>query len=183
MGESELTWRRLLAVRSAELYAVTDIDRVRRVGGIFWICGALLAAVILPFAPPDESSLGGAGWIVAGAIVLVAAACGLAMFRGAVIFRPGWKVILAAGYAGIVTTTILNWLAGPDAPYSELLLIGAIRLSRPGAPWARWRYEQDSRRMLRALRRERRLRRPLIRAKIAVQDLMAGRIDYFCLSV
>ena len=134
MGESELTWRRLLAVRSAELYAVTDIDRVRRVGGIFWIWGALLAAVILPFAPPDQSTLGSAGWIVAGAIVLAAAAYGLAMYRGAAIFRPGWKVILAAGYAGLVTTTVLNWLAGTDAPYSELLLIGAIYVAASFPP-------------------------------------------------
>lgn len=126
MGESELTWRRLFAVSSAELYAATDADRVRRVGGVFWVCGALIAALILPFAPPDESSLGAAGWFVAGVIIIGAAGCGLAMLRGAVIFRPGWPVMLAAGYVGVITTTVLNWLAGPDAPYSELLLIGAI---------------------------------------------------------
>ncbi|MGB3675595.1 MAG: hypothetical protein WA988_14260, partial [Candidatus Nanopelagicales bacterium] len=56
-----------------------------------------------------------------------------------------------------------------------LLLIGAIRLSRPGAPWARWRYTTRPKRMQRALNRERRLRRPLIRAKIYVQDLIAGK--------
>ena len=55
-----------------------------------------------------------------------------------------------------------------------LLLVGAIRLSRPGAPWARWRYTKKPRRMERAIRRERRLRRPMIRAKIYVQDLIAG---------
>jgi len=55
-----------------------------------------------------------------------------------------------------------------------LLWVGAIRLSRPGAPWARWRYGKRPRRMARALERERRLRRPVIRAKIFVQDLVAG---------
>ncbi|MDF0531253.1 hypothetical protein P0W64_17200 [Tsukamurella sp. 8F] len=56
-----------------------------------------------------------------------------------------------------------------------LLIFGALRLARPGSPWARWRY--GDRKMARALRRERRLRRPLIRAKIYVQDLTAGRPD------
>ena len=56
-----------------------------------------------------------------------------------------------------------------------ILLVGAIRLSRPGAPWARWRYVSRPRRMRRAIEREKRFRRPIIRAKIYVQDLVAGK--------
>ncbi|MCS3780295.1 hypothetical protein [Tsukamurella ocularis] len=85
--------------------------------------------------------------------------------------------VISLGTAAIVLLKGKIWTGLLGLFFFPLLLIGAIRLSRPGAPWARWRYEQDSRRMLRALRRERRLRRPLIRAKIAVQDLMAGRPD------
>ncbi|CAM3271961.1 hypothetical protein [Tsukamurella hominis] len=85
--------------------------------------------------------------------------------------------VISLGTAAIVLLKGKIWTGLIGLFFFPLLLIGAIRLSRPGAPWARWRYEQDSRRMLRALRRERRLRRPLIRAKIAVQDLMAGRPD------
>lgn len=55
-----------------------------------------------------------------------------------------------------------------------LLWIGALRLSRPGAPWARWRYQNKPRKMARSLARERRFRRPMIRLKILVQDLVAG---------
>ncbi|EID80339.1 hypothetical protein ACVH9Z_29500 [Rhodococcus opacus] len=55
-----------------------------------------------------------------------------------------------------------------------ILLIGALRLSRPSAPWARWRYTSKPKRMLRALERERKWRRPVIRAKIFVQDFIAG---------
>lgn len=55
-----------------------------------------------------------------------------------------------------------------------ILLIGAIRLGRPSAPWARWRYTDKPKKMLRALERERRWRRPVIRAKIFVQDFIAG---------
>jgi hypothetical protein len=55
-----------------------------------------------------------------------------------------------------------------------LLVIGAIRLSRPHAPWARWRYTTQPDKMRRALERERRLRRPVVRAKLWVQCAIAG---------
>lgn len=55
-----------------------------------------------------------------------------------------------------------------------LLVIGAIRLSRPHAPWARWRYSTRPEKMRRALQRERRLRRPVVRAKLYLQCAIAG---------
>ncbi|MFD6156762.1 hypothetical protein ACFWF7_19505 [Nocardia sp. NPDC060256] len=61
--------------------------------------------------------------------------------------------------------------------FLPLLVVGALRLSRPGAPWARWRYADRRRLMYRAIVRERRYRRPVIRAKIFVQDLVAGKPD------
>ncbi|MEU4315039.1 hypothetical protein [Nocardia sp. NPDC024068] len=62
--------------------------------------------------------------------------------------------------------------------FLPLLVVGALRLSRPGAPWARWRYGPSRRRLMyRAIVRERRYRRPVIRAKIFVQDLIAGKPD------
>ena len=57
---------------------------------------------------------------------------------------------------------------------TPLLVIGAIRLSRPHAPWARWRYTNRPRRMHRALERERWLRRPVVQAKLWLQDAIAG---------
>lgn len=55
-----------------------------------------------------------------------------------------------------------------------LLVIGAVRLSRPHAPWARWRYATQPDKMRRALQRERRLRRPVVRAKLYLQCAIAG---------
>ncbi|MEE6177768.1 hypothetical protein [Mycobacterium sp. 050134] len=55
-----------------------------------------------------------------------------------------------------------------------LLVIGAVRLSRPHAPWARWRYTARPDKMRRALQRERMLRRPVVRAKLYVQGAIAG---------
>lgn len=57
---------------------------------------------------------------------------------------------------------------------TPLLLIGAIRLSRPHAPWARWRYHDRPRKMHRALERERYMRRPVVQAKLWLQDVVAG---------
>ncbi|WP_228122517.1 hypothetical protein [Saccharothrix syringae] len=55
--------------------------------------------------------------------------------------------------------------------------IGALRLARPGSPWARWRYTEGSSKLRRAYRREARVRQPLIRAKIRVQEFISGRHD------
>ncbi|MGV0791041.1 hypothetical protein [Mycolicibacterium sp. XJ1819] len=57
---------------------------------------------------------------------------------------------------------------------TPLLVIGAIRLSRPHAPWARWRYTNRPRKMHRALERERWLRRPVVQAKLWLQDAITG---------
>lgn len=59
--------------------------------------------------------------------------------------------------------------------FFPLLVIGAVRLSRPHAPWARWRYLAKRERIHRALERERRLRRPVVQAKLWLQDAIAGR--------
>jgi hypothetical protein len=55
-----------------------------------------------------------------------------------------------------------------------LLVVGAIRLSRPHAPWARWRYTRQPDKMRRALDRERRWRRPVVQAKLWLQCAIAG---------
>ncbi|WAC94307.1 hypothetical protein [Mycobacterium sp. Aquia_213] len=55
-----------------------------------------------------------------------------------------------------------------------LLVIGAIRLSRPHAPWARWRYTGQPDKMRRALERERKWRRPVVQAKLWLQCAIAG---------
>lgn len=83
---------------------------------------------------------------------------------------------------GLATVTLLKgkiWtgLVGLFVPV--LLWIGAVRLARPGSPWARWRYHERTARsrtkLAKAEWRERRLRRPIVRAKIWVQELVAGR--------
>src|SRR5580693_2221545 len=58
-----------------------------------------------------------------------------------------------------------------------LFLIGAVRLARPGSPWCRWRYQAKPKKIARAIRREERVRQPVIRVKTRLVDLVAGYHD------
>jgi hypothetical protein len=58
-----------------------------------------------------------------------------------------------------------------------LFIVGAFRLGRPESPWAHWRYTGRPAKLARAVRREQRLRQPVVHAKIRIQDLLAGRPD------
>jgi heme/copper-type cytochrome/quinol oxidase subunit 4 len=57
---------------------------------------------------------------------------------------------------------------------TPLLFVGALRLSRPHAPWARWWYTKRPKKMHRALERERWLRRPVVQAMLWLQTVVAG---------
>ncbi|WP_243725868.1 hypothetical protein [Actinomadura rubrisoli] len=82
---------------------------------------------------------------------------------------------LALAVITLLKGKIWTGLIGLFVP--ALLIVGAIRVARPGSPWSRWRYVPGSRKYLRAVRNEKRFRRPLIRAKIWVQEFIAGRHD------
>jgi len=90
-----------------------------------------------------------------------------------VIFIVSLVINLMVAVITLLKGKIWTGLIGIFVPL--LLYVGAIRIARPGSPWARWRYAPESRKSRRAIRRERRIRRPLIRAKIWVQEAIAGR--------
>ncbi|ACZ84753.1 hypothetical protein Sros_1762 [Streptosporangium roseum DSM 43021] len=87
---------------------------------------------------------------------------------------------LALAVVTLLKGKIWTGLAGLFIPI--LLIPGALRLARPGSPWAHWFMAPGARRprprqMARAERREERWRRPVIRAKIAFQEFVSGRHD------
>ncbi|MDO3638115.1 hypothetical protein [Mycolicibacterium arseniciresistens] len=82
--------------------------------------------------------------------------------------------VLTLGLAMIVLFKGKVWTGLVGMFITPLLFVGAIRLSRPHAPWARWRYTDRPRKMHRALERERRLRRPVVQAKLWLQHVVAG---------
>jgi hypothetical protein len=86
-------------------------------------------------------------------------------------------IALAAITLGLAVIVLLKgkvWTGLVGMFITPLLFIGAIRLSRPHAPWARWRYTNKPRKMHRALVRERILRRPVVQAKLWLQHVVAG---------
>ncbi|GAA2598020.1 hypothetical protein SMC26_04865 [Actinomadura fulvescens] len=82
---------------------------------------------------------------------------------------------LALAVVTLLKGKIWTGLLGLFVPL--ILIIGAVRLARPGSPWARWRYVPGSRKARRAQWHEERFRRPLIKGKIWVQEFIAGRHD------
>lgn len=82
--------------------------------------------------------------------------------------------VLTLGLAVIVVLKGKVWTGLVGMFITPLLVVGAIRLSRPHAPWARWRYTHKPRKMHRALVRERILRRPVVQAKLWLQHVIAG---------
>jgi hypothetical protein len=95
-----------------------------------------------------------------------------AVFAAIAVAARAGVVVTAATTLALAVVVVLKgkvWtgLVGMFMP--PLLFIAAIRLSRPHAPWARWRYTNKPRKMHRALQRERLLRRPIVQAKLWVQ--------------
>ena len=82
-------------------------------------------------------------------------------------------VQLAVAVVTLLKGKVWTGLIGLFLPL--LLIVGASRLSRPGAPWARWRYRDQPRKLARAKTRERRYREPVTRWKIGFQEALAGR--------
>ncbi|MGP3983354.1 hypothetical protein [Streptomyces sp. KR80] len=138
-------------------------------------------------------------WTEAGrtsvdAVFVAVALCGLVLLG----FRPfalidlaayqadptAGKAVLLAAYLvlqlGLAVVTLLKgkvWTGLVGLFVFPLLLIGAFRLSRPEAPWARWRYRNKPKRLARAVRRDERWRHPVISAKIKFQEFLSGRHD------
>ena len=60
------------------------------------------------------------------------------------------RCLINFGIAAVVMLKGKIWTALLGLFVFPLLIVGAIRLSRPGAPWARWRYTEQPKRMDRA---------------------------------
>ncbi|WP_433547238.1 hypothetical protein ACQPZG_20745 [Streptomyces sp. CA-294286] len=90
-------------------------------------------------------------------------------------------VLAVAGALLLVVVTLLKgktWTGLVGIFWPPLLVVGALRLGRPRSPWARRRYgTRHPGKQARAEARERRLRVPMVAAKVRVQELVAGRHD------
>ncbi|MCP2334850.1 hypothetical protein [Actinomadura rupiterrae] len=92
-----------------------------------------------------------------------------------VVYVASLSVNLGLAVVALLKGKIWTGLLGLFVPV--VLIVGAVRVARPGSPWSRWLYAPGSRKYRRAVRREERYRRPIIRAKIWIQEFIAGRHD------
>ena len=99
--------------------------------------------------------------------VVLATAATLVILLGVIPFGIGDSNNQESGRWGLVITVALNlvgtvitafkgktWLALLSIVFPLAGLFGAIRLSRPASPWARWRYDKNPKKFERAVARE-----------------------------
>ncbi len=124
-------------------------------------------------------------------VFITVALCGLALLGWVPLsFAPGYGGRIAA-YLSIALVLAVNlaftvicflkgktWCGVIGVYIGLIALVGAIRLARPGSPWARRRYPPGSRKLARADARERRYWQHVTRVRIWFQDLIAGRPDH-----
>jgi lysyl-tRNA synthetase, class II len=117
------------------------------------------------------------------AVILAIALFGLALVGEAPLggisdTDPGWAIVVNAVLGSLfVIVSLLKgklWTGLLGIMLPVIALVGAVRLGRPGSPWARWRYTTRPRRLARAQRREDRLHSRLARGRVRIFDAVAG---------
>ena len=83
--------------------------------------------------------------------------------------------VFQCGLAAIVLLKGKVWTGLLGLFITPLLFVGALRLSRPSAPWAKRFYAHKPAKLTRAEQREHKLREPVIRQKIRLQEALAGK--------
>jgi diguanylate cyclase (GGDEF)-like protein len=112
-------------------YAGVDRGLATRMAAAFWGVGAVLVLIVLPLTPPTEA-IGNAGWLIAGAIGLVALGGALLLLR---LGRASFSVLLAVGYASVAQIAVAQWLAGGvQAPYRQLYILPALQIAAVHPP-------------------------------------------------
>ena len=127
---------------------------------VVFITAALCGLALLGWVPLGATSGSGVGHTRVEAIVSIA-------------------VVLAVNLAFTIICLLKGkvWLGVIGIYIGLFAFIGAIRLARPGSPWARRRYADGSRKLARAIARDKRYGRRATRFMTWFQDFVAGRPD------
>src|SRR3954452_9778325 len=101
-------------------YAGADLDAARRLVPLIAVLKALLSAAFLPMMPPTDA-IGGAGWVLAAAVIVAPLATVRWLRRPD--RAPSFDGLFALACAGVAGVALLQWLAGGHTPYSSLYLL------------------------------------------------------------
>jgi diguanylate cyclase (GGDEF)-like protein len=126
---SRLEALRRLPREPAAFYAITDMDFARRVGGALWIFGALVIALMLPFAPPTQH-VGDSGWAAAAGVVVLCAASAVPLLRWPDRVSPDALLVMSFLAAG--TLTFMVWIGGHA--YAPVFMIPVMYASAVHPP-------------------------------------------------
>jgi diguanylate cyclase (GGDEF)-like protein len=112
------------ALREApDHYALVDQRRAGHLAGFLFCVAGAIAAIMLAFDPPT-APFGHGGWLPAALIILLAFACGVAMIVNRRMMRT--DQLMAVGLSGPVMLGTLQWLAGGEAAYAQLLILSVL---------------------------------------------------------
>ena len=117
---------------SAAYYEIADLAIAKRIGALLFYAAAVTVVVLLPFAPPDQSAIGGAGWAVVAAVVALAVATGVRLSTKPSIV--GTTEMMAMSYEALALIAGLVWLTGSHSPYLQLLLITQLYVAAVHPP-------------------------------------------------
>jgi diguanylate cyclase (GGDEF)-like protein len=123
-GLSLLRVARALIARSDDPYAGADLALAQRFALVMWPAGSAVLLALVPFFPPTHA-IGAWGWIVPaqGLLGIVAGSLLARRHRD----RVTYNVLYLAGYYGLATIALMQWLGGGrSAPYHELILLMII---------------------------------------------------------
>jgi hypothetical protein len=130
-----------LCARRHEPGVEVDMRIAASMGGVLWLEGGALAALMLTFAPPTRA-IGVLGWLVAAGIVALAVVIGVLRLR-----RPppsDFGTLFAGSVIALLGIALLEWLAGGRvSPYHQLYDLPRPRSTRVDgrcscSPWSAW---------------------------------------------
>jgi diguanylate cyclase (GGDEF)-like protein len=113
-------------------YAISDLDTARRVGGILWVLGAVIVAILLPVSPPTVEVSTAAGWAIGGGVVALCLLAATPLLIAPRRVPP--DALLAMGYGSLALIALLQWAGGMQSPYTELYIISVIYASAVHSP-------------------------------------------------
>lgn len=119
-------------MRSRDAYRSADMSLAQQLGGFLWVLGALVVLVLLPLAPPNESSLGNGGWVIA--IIAVGASLALAVRLLRRRDLVSATELMLHSLVAIIVIGLLMWLAESPGTYSELLLFSTLYVAAVHPP-------------------------------------------------
>jgi len=100
-----------------------ELDSVREGGPALWLGGGLIAVALFIAYPPTHA-IGSLGWLM------------VAVLGGASASIPVWQrlhpeaytqnILYAQAWISLALIVTAQWLSGPDAPWSEMLLLSLV---------------------------------------------------------